>query len=240
MMKRIIDIIPSMATGDGIFSNITDPVWSDLFTGTTLDIYYAANYGDKWASKFPEFFTDDSGVIETRLSDFANAIYELRKTEWEKLYNDLIVEYNPIENTDALESTTETKTGSNTSSGTGSVESSGTSNSTGTVTDDAESTNANNVFGVNSVSAVGHDTSNGTDNRTSESTGENTTSAESTTTNTASGSYTETFTREYRKHGNIGVMTNVQLLRDDTDFWKWSFIREVCEDISNIISLSCY
>ena len=38
-MKRINDLIPTMKTGNGLFANMTNPVWSEEFTGSTLDIF---------------------------------------------------------------------------------------------------------------------------------------------------------------------------------------------------------
>ena len=59
-------------------------------------------------------------------------------------------------------------------------------------------------------------------------------------TDAGTGSVDESVTRTLRKHGNIGVMTNVQLLRDDTDFWLWSFVDVIFEDVAKMITLSVY
>ncbi len=69
-----------------------------------------------------------------------------------------------------------------------------------------------------------------------------------TTSTTTTGTGTEdttvtdngTHTSEHRKHGNIGVLENQSMLQSEVDFWKWSFIDQVCKDICDLIALSIY
>ena len=61
-----------------------------------------------------------------------------------------------------------------------------------------------------------------------------------TITDAGSNSFTETFTRAYSKHGNIGVMSNVALFSESVDFYRWDFIRQVCEDICQYIAIAVY
>lgn len=172
-------------------------------------------------------------------------------------------------NTKTLGTTTTTSgTSSTTATGTISTDGEDTATST-TVIDRTEAgtnagNNASNVFGFDSVSAVGDTTgtNSATDSRdiddttTTNSSGTNSTDTSSSTTTSAttsgtsadtgtitdsgSNSFTETFTRAYNKHGNIGVMSNVQLLSESVEFYKWSFIRQICEDICQFIALSVY
>ena len=142
MMKKLIDVIPTLVT-DGIFSHIDNPLWSEEFTDAFLDLHFASRYSKKWVSPLVEIMVNEDDVIsDENLSRLANSIYEIRKNEWSKLFNDLMAVYNPIENTDAFETTTETKTGSgtdgntrtlnttNTNTGSGSANTSGTSSGT--------------------------------------------------------------------------------------------------------------
>ena len=264
MMKRLIDVIPTLIT-DGIFSHIENALWSNEFTDSFLDLHFASRYSKKWVSPLVEIMLGDDDVLsDDNLSRLANSIYEIRKNEWSKLFNDLMAEYNPIENTDAFETTTETKSGSgtdgntrtlnttNTNTGSGNATTSGTSSGSTSGTSSGSSSGADNVFGFDSVNAVG-DKTNSTSNSGSSS--DETESSSNTQTQTTSSntekntgtigdsgnhSYSETFTRNYRKHGNIGIMTNVQLLRDDVDFWKWDFISQIFEDVANFLTLSVY
>lgn len=289
-LRKINEVIPGMKSGTGIFTAFTDPIWSELFNDSSLDIYFAGTYGDKYISPYTDLFVGEDGKISNEdLSSLANAVYSIRSKEWEHLYNDLIAEYNPIENTDVTEAVTEQRVGSgtngntrtlNTTSSTGNTrtlntrtdivndgttistsETDATNNSSG----QGANSNSNSVFGFDSSTAVGKDSSSGTnsdsssttahregtDNVTTSASGYNTDSGTiadqgatvdtGTITDAGSDSHTDTFTRSYSKHGNIGVMTNVQLLRDDTDFWRyWSFIKAICEDICETIALDVY
>lgn len=290
MTKTLNDIIPSMKTGQGIFSAITNPIWGELFTTPAqLDIYFSANYGRKRPTYYLEAFENTSGIVTgQKLTDLANAIYTMRAKEWEQLYKILIANYDPMENTQVIEEVTETRTGSGTngntktlgttktmtgsgqssSTGHGTSSNSASNSQTGTVdtTETKTGTNngANNVFGFDSVAAVGRDTSSlsssdthvvdsdtSSSSQSSESNETNSTSSNTTSTSNTeedrgtikdqgNNSFSETFTREYEKHGNIGVMSNVALFKESTDFYKWNFIRQICEDICQFIALAVY
>lgn len=222
MLKKISEVMPSMITGDGIFSNIDNPMWGDLFNSSTLDIYFVTHYGDKWCSKFPFFYVDsDTETIVSKKSQFANAIYELRATEWSHLLADLMSEYSPVENTDAYETRTITESGSgtdgntrtlgntttrtlNTSKGlTGSDSGSADSTITNTGTDSStgSTSGAGNVFGFDSVDAVGHDSNSGTS--TGSTTSSSTTGSHATTSNQNSSTETETGTVTDANTGTI-------------------------------------
>lgn len=263
-MKKLIDVIPTLIT-NGIFSHIDNPIWSEQFTDSFLDLHFGSLYSQKWVSPLVSIMVGDDDVIsDENLSRLANSIYEIRKNEWGKLFNDLMAEYNPIENTDAMETTTETKTGSgtdgntrtlnttNTNTGSGSANTSGTSSGSSSGTSSGTSSGADNVYGFDSAAAVGDRTNSGTNSGNSSDETESETSTETTTTSSnteqntgtigdsGTHSYSETFTRNYRKHGNIGVMTNVQLLRDDTDFWGWSFVKQIFNEVADFLTLDVY
>ena len=56
-----------------------------------------------------------------------------------------------------------------------------------------------------------------------------------------SGSEDGTYARELRKHGNIGVTTNAQMIASDVDVWKLNnFYDILCMDICKVIALSIY
>lgn len=236
-MKKLNDYFP--ITSDGLFTAFNNPVWCVSFPDTSiLDLYFLNRYGDKFGTKILHYYEDaEDGTIKgNELKKLALLIYNIKGKSWEHLYNIYTSEYNPIENTDFVETITEstgnTKIIDGASTSTGTATTSSTSSTTGT------STNDNTKFGFNSITAVG-DTS---------SSGENTDSATASSTTTTSGGTTEdstitdngTHTSEHRKHGNIGVTSNVELMTQDVEFWKWSFIDSVCRDICDIIALSIY
>lgn len=289
-LRTINEVIPGMKTGSGIFTAFTDPIWNELFSDTDLDIFFAGTYGQKYISPYTDLFVGEDGKISNvDLVSFANAVYSIRASEWEHLYNDLVATYNPIENTDVTEAVTENRVGSgtngntrtlNTTSSTGNTRtlntrtdivnggttvSTSTTDATNNSNGTGSNTNATSVYGFDSSTAVDKDSSTGgttdssstaghrssSDNVTTSTSGYNTDSGTiadqgatvdtGTVTDAGTDSHTDTFTRSYTKHGNIGIMTNVQLLRDDTDYWRyWSFIKTICEDICDIIALDVY
>lgn len=265
IMKRINDLIPTMKTGNGLFANMTNPIWAEEFTGSTLDIFYAANYGEKFSSRYAELFANEStGHIDTKLADFANSIYELYHKQWERLYADLMVTYDPVDNVtevieehiseslDGEEANTRTLGTTKTTNGSGSTTSTGGGTAVSTVNDSNSGSGSDNVFGFDSVDPVGKDTSSSSTSGSSNTRDESSTSATSSMQNTqteadtgtirdsGTNGYDKSSSRAYTRHGNIGVVAPASLLSDDVDFWRWNFIKQVCEDIASVISLSVY
>lgn len=247
-MQKLKDAIPTLATS-GIFANITDPLWADDFIASDLDLHFASRYGQKWVSPLIEMLEDsDKEVKGTNLATLANSIYRIRMTEWSHLYADLKAEYDPIENTDYVESETivtdndTTQGNTRTLNTTNTVDNDSTSSSTGSTT--VTGSGAVDKFGFDSVTAVGDTTSSDSTSTTASTSGTGTldvtTRDTGTVTDAGTGTKDETITRNLSKHGNIGVMTNVQLLRDDTAFWKWSFIDVIFEDVAQMVTLSVY
>lgn len=237
MLKKISDYLP--ITSDGIFTAFINPVWAIPFPDTQeLDQYFILRYGDRIGNKMLEFYAADDGTVKgDKLTALASMVYNINARKWEHLYGIYEAKYNPIENTDFIETIKET-TGNTkvidsetAQNGTASTNSAGTSN--------GSNNNANNVYGFNSVSEVGNSTNNGTDN--------NSTTANSATTSSSGSTDDSTITdngthdSEHRKHGNIGITSNVQLMTEETSFWSdWSMIDLICKDICDLIALSIY
>lgn len=118
---------------------------------------------------------------------------------WEKMYAALQIEYNPLENYDRSENWTETGSHENNKSVENATETSGSATTSG----DAK----HYVTGYNSNSEVlqSHDVTTGSDSNTSSATG-NGTEAET-------GNHNDT--RTGRVHGNIGVVSSQQMLRQE-------------------------
>ena len=281
ILKTINEIIPSMKTGNGIFSNITAPVWAEMFDGSTLDIFFAANYGHKHPTMYLECFEDSTGKISGEdLKELADSLYELRKSEYEQLYAILTASYDPLNNTEVTETITETKSGSGTDGNTRTLgntttrtlntskgnTASGSSSSTGTTIDSNTQTTTgstgtdNGVYGFDSSTAVGSSESDTSISNTVTTSGRNEARASGTAQNSStetetgtvtdadtgtitdagSNSFSESFSHSLHKAGNIGVMSNVALLSEGADFYRWSFVKQICEDICQFIALSVY
>lgn len=244
--KSIIDIIPSMKTGAGIFSSFVNPMWADDYTASKLDIFFSMQYGHKHPNYWLDNFVDDTtGVIDSAdVGVIASTIYELRSQEWLRWYADLKAEYDPIENTFVTETTGEEKTGNNRNSNDRTINTETENNGGGTVetTGTSSGTNANNKYGFDSATAVGDTTGTNSNSSSTETTTatHNTIGESGTIGDVAIGTFTENLDRTYTRHGNIGIQTAVDMIGADVEFWKWTFIIKVMEDISNLISLSVY
>lgn len=236
-MKKLNDYFP--ITSDGIFTAFNNPVWCVSFPDTSiLDLYFLNRYGDKFGTKILHYYEDaEDGTIKgNELKKLALLIYNIKGKSWEHLYNIYTSEYNPIENTDFVETITES-TG-NTKIIDGASTSTGTAETHSNATTTGSNSGANNVFGFNSTNAVGESTSTGSNN--DETYANSTTTTSGGTTEDSTITDNGTHTSEHRKHGNIGVTSNVELMTQDVEFWKWSFIDSVCRDICDIIALSIY
>lgn len=255
MLKKISDYMP--ITSSGLFTAFINPVWSNAFQDSSeLDTYFVLRYGDKIGNKLLEAYADDTGVISSKKDDLAKLIYDINSKKWEHLFGVYSAEYNPIENTDFIETITETNGNTrvidsenkNTRIVDTDTTNSGTASTTSGATSNGSNSGAENVFGFNSVSAVGDRTNSGSDSNTTNATTSTTSSSTGSEDQTIRDTATEDSTitdsgnhvSEHRKHGNIGVLENQSMLQAEVDFWKWSFIDHVCRDICELIALSIY
>lgn len=247
-LPTILDYIPQLKDGQGFFSAFVNPVWHEVFTSPSqLDLYFAANYGGRHPANILDMYVDPAtGHISAQdVTTLAAIIYSIRGKEWEHLFDELIVEYNPAENTDVSETYTDATTGSTTAGNTRTLNTQTTNNGSGSVTSSAtgSGSNANNKFGFDSATAVG-DTS-GSDSSTTSSTTNtttgNTVADTGTITDSGTGSETRNLTHTSRRHGNLGVMTFEQLLSGDKELWSnFKFVDTICQSICDIIALKVY
>lgn len=104
MYKELKDYFPDGITGDGIFSAISQINWFPGVGPSQLDTYFMLMHGEKLASKMLDQFTDENGEVKgDKLKALAKVIHNAYITNWEHEYKTLTVEYNPIENTDYVE-----------------------------------------------------------------------------------------------------------------------------------------
>lgn len=208
----------------GIFSNFENPIWCDAFPDAVeLDNYFYLNYGERYGFyTIMRFYTDPTTgkVTDAKMRLMSKMLYNVNAKKWEHLFNVYQAEYNPIENTDFIEEVKEDN--GRTSSTTG--------NTSGTTTTTGTSSMNDNRYGFNSSNAVGDKTHSGSSSDTATSSG----------TSSATGTESEDKMLERRKHGNIGITENVTMLAHEVEFWKWSFIDQICKDICDIIALSIY
>ena len=211
MYKEVKEYFPDAVTGDGLFKAISNISWFPGIKPGSVDTYFVLMHGEKLASKFLDTFADDDGIVTgDKLKSLATIIHNKYINSWEHEYKTLTVQYNPIENTDYVE----TYKGS----------ASGTSG--GSTTEGGKVINDISKGGLGSTTPV-------LDSK-------NETSFDQRVT-TVSGTSGGTDEHEIRKHGNIGVTTNADMISSDLDVWKLNnFYDILCKDICDIIALSIF
>ena len=215
MYKELKDYFPDGIVGEGIFSAISQISWFPGVGPSQLDTYFMLMHGEKLASKVLDNFTNDDGIIEgDNLKKLAQMLHNAFITNWEHEYKTLTVEYNPIENTDYVETYTGSATGT----------------AGGSATDSGKVTTTNKTAGLGSSSYAN-------DNQSETVFGTGADARTTTTSSTSSGSDEH----EIRKHGNVGVTTNAQMIASDIEVWKLNnFYDILCSDICKVIALSIF
>lgn len=211
MYKELRDYFPTAITGEGLFSEIFSISNFPNVDPADVDTYFMLKHGDKLGSKVLENFTDDNDeVTGDGLKNLARVIYNTYINNWEHEYKTLTVEYNPIENTDYVE----------TYKGNAHAEGNSTSTPSGTINTDTD------LYGFNSSSAV-HDGKSKTSYTNYKTEGE--------FENDANDGH------EIRKHGNIGVTTNADMITSDLRAWQLTtFFDILCKDVCKVIALSIF
>ena len=215
--KTLKEVFPHALEGNGLFTEIAKIEWFEGLSPAAFDTYFFITVGDRLAANKMQFFVNDNGVCEgENLSKLARVIFNINAISWRNIYRDLTVQYNPIENTDYTETLNEKAL----STGDASTESTGSGGGTTTTT--------GSKYGFNSTEAV-------------PDTVAETVDSNSTTANTATETSNENnVDRTIRKHGNIGVTTNAQMIESDLEIWKNKIADKFIKDICDIIALSIY
>lgn len=211
MYKELKAYFPDAINGAGIFSAISNIKWFPGVNPENLDQYFILHHGEKLGSRLLENFINSDGIITgDKLNNLAAIIFNKYEKNWEHEFKTLTVEYNPIENTDYVE----TYKGS----------ANGTAGGSNTQTGNVE--NENDTYGLGSSSPA-HDSKSKTTYN----------SVKTTLQSTSQGNDQH----EIRKHGNIGVTTNAQMIESDIEVWKVNnFYDILCKDICDFIALSIF
>lgn len=248
--KELNDYFPDGLSGNGIFTAISQITWFPGVIPAHVDTYFMLKHGEKLASKVCDKFADSDGHITgQKLSDLANVLHNAYFVNWEHEFKTLTVEYNPIENTDYIEEINDISHKENVGNNvtTGKM----TTTNDNVTTGKFSSTNDVNVAGFDSASNVPASDSTSSSDYTGDGTDPLTVTSTTTTdyldkqhnplTVDATGSEDGTYGRTVRKHGNIGVTTNAQMIVSDLDVWKLNnFYDILCSDICKVIALSIF
>lgn len=237
------------------FENLSNrpPPWSRDITPLLFDIRYRTRSGDKTASKFLEYFTP---LDATKINLLATYLADVYYSNWERLYNTLNLEYNPISNYDMTETETVSDTGENTKQQTT------TDTATESRSDTSESEASNNTTNTNTLNGtltgkktgfnsgsfvddtqqLNNQTESGATNNTatSETSSSKTGSLNSTNTINGTDTTSKNIERELNRSGNIGVTTSQQMIERERELYLWNFFDVVFSDIDKILTLKVY
>lgn len=216
--KTLKETFPEYLYSPLWFDKMTTAPWFEEIVPQQLAIKYV---GQRSGSKLISPLLDDLLKNEDTniFTVIANVLTSCENYRWIKLWNTLNFEYNPIENYNMKESSTDTRDGS--TDNTDTIKNTRTVSETTTVTND--STVDNSIYGFNSTTSVDSDSSIGTTNGTST---KNTTDGDDETrsvTTTVSDKNEHALTRS----GNIGVTTTQQMITQERELVLWKFFDEV-------------
>lgn len=214
-MSRLIDHFASWMTGGGIFATLTGVPWEDDETvdAIALDIEYFGNHsGLKESSPLVEKMTDwpnDEQLSSLEIGRLQQIIINKFSVSWRKIWDALIVDYDPIENYNMTETTTP-----------------------GVITTRKENTDINvnntangNVYGFNSSSAVPASTSGGNSHTTGDKAKNY--SEES-----------KTGFDKLERTGNIGTTTSQMMVESELNLRKHHFFDIVFADVDTILAIN--
>lgn len=103
-MKRLNEVF---SINDGIFTYLDtlNVPWSEDVTTTVLNMEYHGNHsGKKIVAPIIDSLLEDNVLSSDNKQNLADMIFSLNIVNWQKLYNTLSLEYNPINNYDMTES----------------------------------------------------------------------------------------------------------------------------------------
>ena len=208
MKKRIDDVFVD-SFNNGIFNALESFAvpWKNIVGANELDLEYFGNVSGRkrispLISKILE--KDNAFVLSSdRINQLAEMLYSLNHENWGREWATILVEYNPINNYEMTEESTETtdRDAQQSNTGTQGIASTDTTN--------------NGVYGFNSENAVNSDVTTETGNTTR------------TDNLTQSLSDDSTVTRELHRSGNIGVTTTQQMLQSERDLYTWNFFYKI-------------
>lgn len=121
IQRKTLTQITKWSEGKGIFATWgnaeADVPWkTDILSPAVLDLNYYGNHGNRYISPLVDCILGSSSQLtDANMLTIANAALTVYKQKWDRLYNTLSFEYNPIENYNMIE--TEESTGSKTIEG---------------------------------------------------------------------------------------------------------------------------
>lgn len=223
MKKEKLENVFDDAFTNGIFNALEayEIPWKSIIDAGVLDFEYFGNISgakriSPLISKILE--KDNANVLsQARISQLAEMLYSINHENWAREWATILVEYNPINNYDMTEESTET------------TDRDAQQSNTGTQGIASNDTTNNGVYGFNSENAVNSDVTTETGNTTR--------------TDNLSQSLSDdsTVTRELHRSGNIGVTTTQQMIQSERELYTWNFFYKIVfPALDKILTLPLY
>ena len=236
-MQTVIQTFPNWITDGCIFTKLNnlDVPWKQDITPLKLDYDYIGRSGNKYITPLVSYLIEND-----KLDDIINILYQKNIKNWNKLYETLSFDYNPIHNYDGDETETITITDKGTvdTTGTNKTVDTSTIQDTGTVTNNGS--NNDSVFGFNSSSAVNDKNSTVNNTTTNNLSTTNNSSSDNNNTNKSTTDMTHTEQRTLTKGGNLGVTSTQSMIQQERDLWLWNYFEQVFSDIDKTLTLLIY
>lgn len=238
-----------LTTLASLMLNYFKPKWDKLKEIYSYEYDPIHNYLDEWEDDMYANKSANSDVESTR-TDIHNTTVTVNNTRTDALEESKTTDLD--DNSTRTDDLQETNTG--------------TQSNSGSSTDTSSVWGFNSSADVNSDKDVGSSSNTRTDNLTKANTGTVTTFANKsgsevksntgTVTDAGTNATTGRETREYeedvsssenssrdrsgRHFGNIGNLTSQQMIKEEIELWKWSYIQEILNDARNFLTLEVY
>lgn len=205
-----------------------------------LDMSVCAKGFDRSLGRLYDYLESNFVPQNDIAQHMASTVLSIYNNAWSYQYKALNTEYNPINNYDSVENSTDTHE----YTGTQTTEHEATKNNTDTPditrTSNGSNDSAGSLYGFNSTSAVPSDEANGKSQSTDKETGTVTSNGTENGTNTRTDNLKETITHELTRSGNIGVTTSQQMIESELELRKKQFYNIMIRDIINFLCLPIY
>lgn len=217
--------------------------WGEAeITAGELDVLFYYRHGDRPVSPFTKSYIGDDGEISSQnLVTIAQLLYDVNVKNWTRLWENYVAEYNPIDNYNMEESEDVERTIEYGHVNTREDDLTHGIDTSEEYTPGATVTTSDYVHGFNSNTAVPTGKSSvagqgGIDK--TERSGSETDSGSVTDTESGEDSHTEN--RTLTRHGNIGVTTSAQMIRENLNLWVWNYFDSVFADVCKYLAIPIY
>lgn len=215
------------------------PWTEDGIDSMDVDIDYFTSHGDRVISPLVRKLLerDDAETLNTDAVEvLARIIHNRYGKNWQRLYDTLKAQYNPIENYSMTETEKrkEDTTGGSNEDVTGKQDTSGSQN----VTENKNSKDQNKNWGFNSTVGKPTNATTGTEDMTQNMS--NSGAVDSSGNTKREYDETREYESEHKRSGNIGVTTSQQMIMAERDVWLYDFFDTIFTQTDKVLTIPYY